>query len=258
MFHLTERARAFTINLALFEKTAEQLAADKIIADKAVADAELEKLKNATHAADVIKRLNDENRQHRERADKAEADATAAKKLIEEAAAKDLAAQNKFEELYNKEKAQREADKAALEAELGKRDAHALMREVRDAAKAAGILDPDFIELPVFNDALKLAKVDGGKVIGADDVVAKMREIKASAFKTVETADEKAKREETERAAQVEKDRVAQLERDNQGRFTGRPVVISDKDGKGIDWSKLDPKEFEQREAELRAANSRS
>lgn len=241
----TERLRAFRFNLSIFEKSAEQLAADKIIADKAIADAEIEKLKNATHAAEVIKKLNDENRSQRERAEKAETAAAEAKKLIDEAAAKKLADDKKFEELYTKEKADREADAVKAKDELSKRDAAALLREVRDAAKTAGILDPDFIELPVFAEAMKLAKVDGGKVIGADDVVSKMREIKASAFKVEETADEKAKREAAEKQ-----------QRDQGGRFT-RPDPNAKPTGGDIDWATLKPEEYEQKKAELRAASAR-
>lgn len=257
MILTTERLRAFRFNLSLFEKTAEQLAADKIIADKAIADAEIEKLRDATHAASVIKRLNEESKAQREARELAERERDELKKKVDDQTTKDLADQKKFEDLYNKEKADREADNAKSNAELSKRDTAALIREVRDAAKTAGILDPDFIELPVFAEAMKLAKVDGGKVIGADDVVAKMREVKASAFKPVETEEQRVKREADEKAEKDRKDRADQQERDRLGRFGARPAPGPASTTGDIDWSKLTPAEFEQREAEMRAQTAR-
>lgn len=252
MILTTERIRAFRFDLSLFEKTAEQLAADKIIADKAIADAELERLKDANHAAAVIKRTNDEARANRERAEAAEAKATAAQKIIDDAAAQKLIDDKKFEEAYNTEKNGRAADAEKHKADLAVRDGALLRTAVLIAAKEKGILDADFIDLPVFSEALKLAKVDGGKVIGADDVVSKMLEVKASAFKTAETAEEKTAREAKEKAEKDEKDRIAQQNRDREGRFTDRPV-IKDEKGQPVDWEKLTPEQFAQRDAELRA-----
>lgn len=93
-------------------------------------------------------------------------------------------------------------------------------------------------------------------MIGADDVVAKMREVKASAFKPVETAEEKAKREADEKAEKDRSDRAAQQERDRLGRFGNRPAPTGTPSGE-VDWDKLKPEEFAQREAELRAQTAR-
>lgn len=256
MILTTERLRAFKFNLSLFDEASDKVAADKVIADKAIADAEIEKLKNATHAADVIKRVNAEAQTNRERAEAAEARAAAAQKIIDDAAAQKLVDDKKFEEAYNTEKSGRLADAEKHKSDLALRDGALLRTAVLIAAKDAGILDTDFIDLPVFNEALKLAKVDGTKVIGADDVVAKMREIKVSAFKPVETEDERIKREADEKTSKAASDRAAQLERDRNGRFAGRPTP-SDIKPSDVDYGSLTDAEFAQREAELRAQTSR-
>jgi len=240
------------------EEAAAKAVADKKIADDAAAakkkadedEAERKRLSDPDHAKSVIARANAEAKVSREEKEAAQAERDAARKEADEAKAKlkaredkDLEDQKKFQELAEKREKELADEKAARAKDREETHA-ALIREAiaREAVKA-GIIDEDDIDLPAFKEAVASAKVESGRVVGAADAVAKMKESKPSKFKAEETADEKAAREAEE----------ARRTRDGSGRFAqpkpGTGVALSK-----IDAAKLNPEEFEQLRADMRAA----
>jgi hypothetical protein len=192
------------------------------------------------HAKSVIKRLNDEARANREAKEKVERELADAKKKIDDREKADLADSQKFKELADRLDAEKKALEAQYASDIATRDKAIVREAIARAAAKAGITDEDDIDLPVFADAMKLAKVENGRVIGADDVVEKMRETKPAKFKTVET-------ETPEQKAERERKEADERARDPQGRFT-RPTPNKDvKDKNALEMS----------EAEFAAARAR-
>lgn len=226
------------------------------------------------HAQDVIKRTNEEAKKNREAAEAAtktandladkvksfettETERAAAQKKKDDEAA---AAQKKIDDekktidqriddlrtemradFEKASKADQDRMTAELKAltkklddgqqEITKRDALALKRAVREAAKDRGIIDVDLAD---FLDVKEIKITDGEPDMDAIvKVIEKHAEEKPMLYKS-----------------------TAERDRDDRGRFS--PATPSgEKGGKGVDWSTLDDKTFEAKQAEMRAARNR-
>lgn len=233
------------------------------VEDKKVVDPiEVDETKLDDSARKVLADYRRELKRHREtaesaqkRADELAKAAAEAERKANEASTKlsekekaELAEQQKWRELAERNAQEKKDAEAAAEKrmadieqryndELSSRD-RALVREaVARAAVKAGIGDEDDIDLPAFAEAFESAKVEKGRVVGADDVVARMKELKPGKF------EDKSKREEQREEQRTER------QRDESGKFV-RPDP-SKKPGE-TDVSKMNESEFEELERRLR------
>lgn len=227
------------------------------------ADAEeRKKLADADHAAKVVAKANAEAKAYREKLEQVEAEAKAAKKALQDREEKELADQKKFQELAEKREKElerlqaqhakeKEEAKAERERERAELEQGRVLDAVTIAAIKAGILDEEDVALPAFKEALAMAKVENGRIVGVTAAVAKMKELKPKKFATEtvpETPEEKAAREAAEAQA------ARQQQRDAQGKFVPPTPSAGTQNSKNIDASKLNDKEWEEMVRSLRAS----
>ncbi len=244
---------------------AARVASEKAEADRIAAESERKKLGDADHAAKVIARANEEAKRHRERAEKAEADATAALAKLKEREEKDLAEQSKFKELAERREKElteersarqkeREQLKAERERERAEEQAGRVLDAVTLAAVKSGILDEDDVSLAGFREAIALAKVENGRIVGVTAAIARMKELKPHKFKVEpvpETEEQKTERE--EREATAARTAREQRIRDESGRFTPPDPASNATNFKNVDAAKANDSEFDAITARLRA-----
>lgn len=166
----------------------EQAAADAVAAaakKKAAEGGNPEPGNEPIHNKKYLDELREENRKRRENEEKLAKERDELQKFKEETEAQKLKDEKKFEELANKEKAAREkAEKDAAE-KVTAYERRAIKAEVKSLAIAAGLEDPDDVELI----DLSSIKYEDDKIVGADAVVEEFKKAKPHKF-----TDDKSKR----------------------------------------------------------------
>ncbi len=143
--------------------------------DPNVIEKDGEKLYKEKH----VKDLRSEAQKNRERAEAAEAELRKRDDAAEAERLEKLKNEKKFEELAESERKKREkAEKDAAD-KVAARDARVIKAEVKVLAKAAGLIDPDDVELMDLG-SVKLDENDA--VVGADKVIEAFKKSKPHKF----------------------------------------------------------------------------
>lgn len=172
------------------DPTPEQIAAQKAADEKAAAEAAakaaaaadphmVEKDGEKLYKEKHVKDLRGEAQRNRERAEAAETKLREREAADEAAAAQKLKDEKKFEELADKERKRAEKAEQDAKDQVAARNRRIIKAEVKVLAKAAGLIDPDDVDLMAL-DSVKLDENDN--VVGADKIIEDFKKSKPHKF----------------------------------------------------------------------------
>ena len=139
-----------------------------------------------------VKSLRDESRKRLERSQAAERERDELRAKQEARDKKELEEQQKFRELLDKEREERNREKAELSEKLTAADRRLILAEAKTLAIKAGIIDADDVKAAL--DVADLRIDDDGSVPGLKEKIAELKEAKPHWFKESKSKDDDGKK----------------------------------------------------------------
>lgn len=127
---------------------------------------------------DYVKRLRDENKSFREKADTTAKERDELAKYKSEKETAELAAEKKWQELAEKSKAEAAESTKSAEEKVAKAERAVILAEAKARAAREGIKDLDDVK----HLDLSSAKIEGDEVVGLDEIIEQAKEKKPHWF----------------------------------------------------------------------------